>query len=296
MIIAPREPMTSKSSCKPDDGVGAEPLGPVAQFPQHVLARVLQLLLVGRRAAADEVGHRRHDVAEDIGAGDDLAMHQPEIVGDLEALQFFGRADQHGALRSGDAYGAAAGASQAGVAGGGGGGYNRLPSRIRSLRPVPNMLLDDRLYMGTSTKPEYLLLKYGNRHGLVTGATGTGKTVTLQGLAEGFSRAGVPVFCADVKGDSSGLAQMGEAKDWIVKRAQEIGFDDFKSDKFPVIFWDLFGKQGHPVRTTISEMGPLLLRASSISTTRRRACSTSPSSSPTTTACCCSTSRICARC
>jgi DNA helicase HerA-like ATPase len=126
-------------------------------------------------------------------------------------------------------------------------------------RPVPTMLLDDRLYMGTSDKPEYLLLKYGNRHGLVTGATGTGKTVTLQGLAEGFSRAGVPVFCADVKGDLSGLAAMGEGKDWIVKRAQEIGFDDFKSDKFPVIFWDLFGRQGHPVRTTISEMGPLLI-------------------------------------
>ena len=121
------------------------------------------------------------------------------------------------------------------------------------------MLLDDRLYMGASTKPEYLLLKYGNRHGLVTGATGTGKTVTLQGLAEGFSRAGVPVFCADIKGDLAGLSQMGEGKDWIVKRAQEIGFDDFASDKFPVIFWDLFGRQGHPVRTTISEMGPLLL-------------------------------------
>jgi DNA helicase HerA-like ATPase len=121
------------------------------------------------------------------------------------------------------------------------------------------MLLDDRLFIGTSTKPEYLLLKYGNRHGLVTGATGTGKTVTLQGLAESFSRAGVPVFCADVKGDLAGLAAMGEAKDWIVKRAQEIGFEDFRSDKFPVIFWDLFGRQGHPVRTTISEMGPLLI-------------------------------------
>jgi DNA helicase HerA-like ATPase len=124
---------------------------------------------------------------------------------------------------------------------------------------VPNLLLDDRLYMGTSTKPEYLLLKYGNRHGLVTGATGTGKTVTLQGLAEGFSRVGVPVFCADVKGDLAGLSAQGGDKDWVVKRAQEIGFDDYKGDKFPVIFWDLFGRQGHPVRTTISEMGPLLL-------------------------------------
>jgi DNA helicase HerA-like ATPase len=121
------------------------------------------------------------------------------------------------------------------------------------------MLADDRLYMGQSTNPEYLLLKYGNRHGLVTGATGTGKTVTLQGLAEGFSRAGVPVFCADVKGDLAGLSQMGEGQDWVIKRAQEIGFDDFKSDSFPVMFWDLFGREGHPVRTTISEMGPLLL-------------------------------------
>ncbi|MEO6014060.1 MAG: helicase HerA-like domain-containing protein [Devosia sp.] len=121
------------------------------------------------------------------------------------------------------------------------------------------MLLDDRLYMGTSKKAEYLLLKYGNRHGLVTGATGTGKTVTLQGLAEGFSRAGVSVFCADVKGDLSGVSMAGEAKDWIVKRAKDIGFDDWKTEPFPVIFWDLFGKQGHPVRTTVSEMGPLLL-------------------------------------
>jgi len=121
------------------------------------------------------------------------------------------------------------------------------------------MLLDDRIFVGVSTKPEYLLLKYGNRHGLITGATGTGKTVTLQGLAEGFSRAGVPVFLADVKGDLAGIAAMGEQKDFLVKRAQTIGFDDWKNDKFPSIFWDLFGKSGHPVRATISEMGPLLL-------------------------------------
>ena len=102
---------------------------------------------------------------------------------------------------------------------------------------MPNLLLDDRLYLGSSAKPEYLLLKYGNRHGLVTGATGTGKTVTLQGMAEGFSRAGVPVFCADVKGDLAGLALSGEpAQDWITKRAAEIGFDDFSTATFPVIF------------------------------------------------------------
>ena len=121
------------------------------------------------------------------------------------------------------------------------------------------MLLDDRIFMGVSTKPEYLLLKYGNRHGLITGATGTGKTVTLQGLAEGFSRIGVPVFLADVKGDLAGIAAMGEQKDFLVARAKQIGFDDWQNDKFPAIFWDLFGKQGHPVRATISEMGPLLL-------------------------------------
>src|SRR5436190_15889984 len=98
---------------------------------------------------------------------------------------------------------------------------------------------------GDSALDQSLRLDRANRHGLVTGATGTGKTVTLQGLAEGFSRAGVSVFCADVKGDLSGLAMMGEPKDWITKRAQQIGFDDFKSDKFPVVYWDLFGQQGH---------------------------------------------------
>ena len=83
--------------------------------------------------------------------------------------------------------------------------------------------------------------------------------MTLQGLAEGFSRAGVPVFLADVKGDLAGISQIGEPKDFLVARAKQIGFDDWKNDKFPAIFWDLFGKQGHPVRATISEMGPLLL-------------------------------------
>ena len=121
------------------------------------------------------------------------------------------------------------------------------------------MLLDDKLFLGTSPRPEYLFHKYGNRHGLITGATGTGKTVTLQVLAEGFSAAGVPVFAADIKGDLSGMAQTGEMLGWQVKRAAEIGFDDYAAGKSPVIFWDLFGRQGHPVRTTVSEMGPLLL-------------------------------------
>ena len=121
------------------------------------------------------------------------------------------------------------------------------------------MLVDDKIFLGTSTQPEYLALRYGNRHGLVTGATGTGKTVTLQVMAEGFSAAGVPVFAADIKGDLSGVGKMGAAQGWQTQRAQEIGFTDFKDDVFPVIFWDVLGRQGHPIRATISEMGPLLL-------------------------------------
>ena len=120
------------------------------------------------------------------------------------------------------------------------------------------MLQDDRVYLGTSTKGEYLPLKYANRHGLITGATGTGKTVSLQIITEGFSRAGVPVFCADVKGDLSGLSMKGTSKDFLEKRASGIGFDDYAYDSFPTIFWDLFGRQGHPIRTTVSDMGPLL--------------------------------------
>ncbi|MCC6946872.1 MAG: DUF853 domain-containing protein [Bradyrhizobiaceae bacterium] len=117
---------------------------------------------------------------------------------------------------------------------------------------------DGKIFVGKSGKPEYLTLKLANRHGLVTGATGTGKTVTLQILAEGFSKAGVPVFAADIKGDLSGIGAPGEGKDFILKRAKEIGLK-YEPDEFPVIFWDLFGEQGHPIRATISEMGPLLL-------------------------------------
>ncbi|MGB7432848.1 MAG: helicase HerA-like C-terminal domain-containing protein [Ahrensia sp.] len=127
-------------------------------------------------------------------------------------------------------------------------------------------MTDNQIFLGTSRKPddsiqakEFLNLKYANRHGLITGATGTGKTVTLQILAEGFSNAGVPVFCADVKGDLSGIAAMGEPKDFLLKRAETIGLDDYEFQEFPAVFWDLFGEKGHPIRTTISEMGPLLL-------------------------------------
>ena len=117
---------------------------------------------------------------------------------------------------------------------------------------------DGKIFVGLSHKPEMLTLAFGNRHGLITGATGTGKTVTLQTLAEGFSRAGVPVFAADVKGDLSGLGAMGERKEAFVKRAKEMGFD-YEPDQFPVVFWDLFGEQGHPIRATVHDMGPLLL-------------------------------------
>jgi hypothetical protein len=123
---------------------------------------------------------------------------------------------------------------------------------------MANVESEDRILLGKGTKPEYLTLKLANRHGLVTGATGTGKTVTLQVLAEGFSRAGVPVFAADIKGDLSGIAAAGEAKDAFVKRAKDIGLE-YQPDEFPAVFWDVFGEQGHPVRTTVSEMGPLLL-------------------------------------
>ncbi|HEY4344453.1 MAG TPA: helicase HerA-like domain-containing protein [Parvibaculum sp.] len=119
-------------------------------------------------------------------------------------------------------------------------------------------MADGEILIGKSAKPEVLLLRLANRHGLVTGATGTGKTVTLQVLAEGFSNAGVPVFAADIKGDLSGLSQPGDGKDVFLKRAKEIGID-YVPDRFPTVFWDVFGEQGHPVRTTISEMGPLLL-------------------------------------
>ncbi|PVA11522.1 ATP-binding protein [Pelagivirga sediminicola] len=108
-----------------------------------------------------------------------------------------------------------------------------------------------------------LALKYANRHGLIAGATGTGKTLTLQILAEGFSAAGVPVFLSDVKGDLSGLAASGSADfklhEAFASRAAKIGLADYAYDAFPVTFWDLFGAQGHPVRTTLAEMGPLLL-------------------------------------
>jgi len=114
------------------------------------------------------------------------------------------------------------------------------------------------ILVGKGKVEDTLLLRLANRHGLVAGATGTGKTVTLQVMAEGFSRAGVPVFAADVKGDLSGIAAAGQANDALLARAKNLGLT-YEPDRFPVMFWDLFGEQGHPIRATISEMGPLLL-------------------------------------
>ncbi len=130
------------------------------------------------------------------------------------------------------------------------------------------MIDEQGIFLGASPNPSGLLaqhlnLRRANRHGLIAGATGTGKTVTLQGIAENFSAAGVPVFLADVKGDLSGISMAGSptAKnaDKLVARAAEIGLQNYSWGDNPAIFWDLYGEQGHPIRTTISEMGPLLL-------------------------------------
>ena len=118
---------------------------------------------------------------------------------------------------------------------------------------------DPGIFIGKGAKPVYLQPGLANRHGLIAGATGTGKTVSLQILAEDFSRRGVPVFMADVKGDLSGISQPGKAHPKLAERAETIGLADYRFEAFPVVFWDLFGKKGHRVRATVSDMGPLLL-------------------------------------
>src|SRR5436189_5563293 len=117
---------------------------------------------------------------------------------------------------------------------------------------------EEKIFIGKGEQPVWLTLGLANRHGLVTGATGTGKTVPLAVMAEGFARAGVPVSAADIKGDLSGISEVGEAKDFILKRANDMGLR-FQPDQFSTVFWDVFGEQGHPVRATVTEMGPLLL-------------------------------------
>ena len=120
-------------------------------------------------------------------------------------------------------------------------------------------MTDNAVFVGQSDKREELFLPMANRHGLITGATGTGKTVTLQILAESFCKMGVPVFAADVKGDLSGISQEGTSQDFLLERAKKIGYDDYGFEATPTIFWDLFGEQGHPIRATVTEMGPLML-------------------------------------
>ena len=115
------------------------------------------------------------------------------------------------------------------------------------------------IFIAQSKERIFLLPEMANRHGFITGATGTGKTVTLQTLAENFSARGVPVFMADVKGDLAGLSQPGANNPRVLERAKELKIDGFKGEACPVVFWDVFGEQGHPVRATVSEMGPLLL-------------------------------------
>ena len=119
--------------------------------------------------------------------------------------------------------------------------------------------MNERILIGKGEQPVYLLGRYANRHGLVAGATGTGKTVSLMVLAEGLSRLGVPVFMADVKGDVAGLAVAGTASEKVIERAARVGIDSFTAEATPVVFWDLDGRRGHPLRATIAEIGPSLL-------------------------------------
>lgn len=116
------------------------------------------------------------------------------------------------------------------------------------------------ILIGANNKTQIIMdAAMGNRHGMISGATGTGKTVTLQILAEGYSRLGVPVFMADIKGDLSGIAKAGQENEKLTQRVQQVRMDDFQFRANPTVFWDIFAQNGHPVRTTISDMGPLLL-------------------------------------
>ena len=121
------------------------------------------------------------------------------------------------------------------------------------------MIYDSKILLGKGEQHVFLHPRMANRHGLIAGATGTGKTITLEVMAEGFSEIGVPVFLADVKGDISGMCRPGAMNDNLRHRLDKLGISDFQFKSFPVRFWDVYGEAGHPVRTTISEMGPMLL-------------------------------------
>ncbi|MBR1809494.1 MAG: DUF853 family protein [Paludibacteraceae bacterium] len=121
------------------------------------------------------------------------------------------------------------------------------------------MIYDNRILLGKGEQQVFLNPRMANRHGLIAGATGTGKTITLEVMAEAFSDLGVPVFLADVKGDISGMCRAGQMNESLQKRLSKMGVTDFVFKAFPVRFWDVYGQAGHPVRTTISEMGPMLL-------------------------------------
>ncbi len=123
------------------------------------------------------------------------------------------------------------------------------------------MYYDNKIWVGTGENYQsaMLLPQMANRHGLIAGATGTGKTVTLKVMAEGFAEMGVPVFLGDIKGDLSGMVKPGEQTEKITERLIQTGVADFKHDSYPTVFWDVYGEQGHPVRSTVSEMGPMLL-------------------------------------
>jgi hypothetical protein len=123
---------------------------------------------------------------------------------------------------------------------------------------IPEAFMND-ILLGKGDREVMLLARYGNRHGLIAGATGTGKSVSLMVLAEGFSRLGVPVFLADVKGDLAGMALPGSAGEKLKARIERLGLSGWQAQASPVVFWDLYGAKGHPVRTTVSEMGPTLL-------------------------------------
>src|SRR5207237_115935 len=139
--------------------------------------------------------------------------------------------------------------------------YYGLPSlaKVDCATEGGGMSDDTAIFVGASDADQFLLLRYANRHGLIAGATGTGKTVTLQTIAEGFSAYGVPVFMADVKGDLSGVSQPGADNPRALERAKQLKIDSYSGRAFPAIYWDLFGKKGHPVRTTVSEIGPVLM-------------------------------------